>query len=213
VWEAIETQVRRRGISDVITSLILILTTVSLATVFFFWAQGYLGQSQSATAAGINQNNNRVQEQFSVNQVRFWASTDSSPSTLVSTGDMVTVYIRNFGDIPVTIDHLYFNGVLYQSCTSTYPGGTNCFSNQFAPNCVPTTVPLSPTITPLSNYNSGGALTVSARGVGCINICISGCYSNGIVAWNVGDTDSIEAASTRGNQVTQSFTVPTQDFG
>ena len=204
-------RIRRRGISDVITSLILILTTVSLATVFFFWALGYMGQSQSATATGINQNNNRVQEQFAINQVRFWSSTASS-TNIVTTGDMVTIYVRNFGDIPVTIDHLYFNGVLYQSCSGSYPAGTNCFSYQFSANCV-ASVPLSPAIAPISNYLPGGSLVISARAIGCINICISGCYTNGLGVWNVGETYSIEAASTRGNQFTQSFTVPTQNWG
>lgn len=203
-------KIRRRGISDVITSLILILTTVSLATVFFFWALGYMGQSQSATGAGISQNNARVQEQFAINQVRFWCSGVSSspcagsvmPGTLVTTGDMVTIYIQNFGDIPITIDHIYFDGVLFQS-SATCSGG-NCFSPQFSPNCVPTSLP--PTMTP-----AAPPLTVSARALGCINIQLL--PSEGVQNWNVGETHTILAASSRGNQFTQSFTVPTQNWG
>lgn len=199
-------QVRRRGISDVITSLVLILATVSLATVFFFWALGYMGQAQTATATGINQNNGRVQEQFAINQVRFWSSNATSPSTLVSSGDMVTVYIRNFGDIPVTIDHLYYDGVLFQACSSAPSGSTYCFSPQFSTNCVPSGLPL--TTSDLSGQ--AASLVISARALGCVNVQLSrGSLQN----WNVGETHTIIVASTRGNQFTEGFTVPTQDWG
>lgn len=205
---------RRSGISDVITSLILILTTVSLATVFFFWALGYMGQSQTATAAGINQNNGKVQEQFTVNQARFWSSSVSN-STLVSSGDLVTVYVRNFGDIPVTIDHVYFNGVLFQACSggSSNSSTTFCFAPHFAPNCIPSATPLSPTISSQMALQTGPALVVSARAVGCISIPLTYYTGANLVAWKVGDTDTIVVASTRGNTFTQSFTVPTQNFG
>jgi flagellin-like protein len=206
---------RRNGISDVITSLILIMTTVSLATVFFFWALGYMGQSQTATAAGINQNNGRVQEQSAVNQVRFWLSSATNAQTIVSSGDMVTVYVRNYGDIPVTIDHVYFNGVLFQGCSGGSLGTstTYCFAPAFAANCIPSAIPLSPVIATQMASATGATIVVSARAVGCINIALTYYTNAHLVAWNVGDTDTIIVASTRGNQFTQAFTVPTQNFG
>ena len=211
-------RIRRRGISDVITSLVLIMTTVSLATVFFFWALGYMGQSQTATATGINQNNSRVQEQFAINQARFWCSgatgspcaSTVTPSTLVNTGDMVTIYVINYGDIPVTIDHIYYDGTLfvgYSTSTSSCPS-QYCFSTPSwgtTPNCVapvPYTTPaLAATAPPI---------TISSRSTGCINIWLS---SASLSNWNVGETHTILAASTRGNTFSQAFTVPTQECG
>jgi hypothetical protein len=199
----------------VITSLILILTTVSLATVFFFWALGYMGQSQTAVATGINQNNGKVQEQFAVSQVRFWCSgtagspcTSVTPNSLVSTGDMVTIYVSNFGDIPVTIDHIYFDGTLFAGYSTTPPPSCPaqyCFSTptwQSTPNCIPS-VPYTPAST-------APPITISARGVGCINVQLS---AAGLNNWNVGETHTVEVASTRGNQYSQGFTVPTQNWG
>jgi flagellin-like protein len=100
-------RVARRGISDVLTSLLLVMTTVSLSTIFFFWSIGYLGQSQSAISVGLSSGNARVQEQFSIEQVRFWG-----------TNNQITVYIRNFGDLPVTVDHVFLNGKLYAPDTT-----------------------------------------------------------------------------------------------
>lgn len=201
-------KIRRRGISDVITSLVLIMTTVSLATVFFFWALGYMGQAQSATATGISQNNARVQEQFSINQVRFWSSTATSSSTLVSSGDMATIYIINFGDIPVIIDHVYYDGTLFQAASgSTCPSNEHCFVQQFnTDNCIPSNLPL----TSSQNTTASGSLEISARGLGCINIRLS---SASLSNWAVGDTHTIIVASARGNTFSQGFTVPTQNWG
>lgn len=196
-----------------ITSLILILATVSLASVFFFWGLGYLGQSESATGASINQSTLKSQEQFSIDTVRFWSSTAASPTTLVSSGDMITVYIRNFGGIPITIDHVYVtylsSTVLFQanSAISTCGSGVNCFttyssSTTSASNCIPASLP--PT------FAQAPPVTISANAEKCTNLQIS---ATSLVSWSVGNTYTILIASTRGNQYSASFTVPVQDFG
>lgn len=195
-------KMKRSGISDVITSLILILATVSLASVFFFWGLGYLGQSQTATGAGITQATLKTQEQFSIDTVRFWSSSASQASTLVSSGDMATIYVRNYGDVPLTIDHVYFNNILFQACPNGPRSGIVCFAPVLSATCLPDILPF--TLSTATGTATGSESSTTLQDTS--KSWASGQWVNGIVniTGGTGSGQSLTVVSNTQNTLTVS---------
>lgn len=91
---------RRRGSSVVIGNLLILMASVMMATVVLYWALSFQGGAQSSYSTAIFQSNAQAGEQVSIDDVRF-----------DNTTKRVTVYVRNFGDIPLKVKQVYIDGV------------------------------------------------------------------------------------------------------
>ena len=89
----------RRGVSYILSVVIMALVITSLAGAVMYWGLGMISSSQGEYQAAISADLDRVRERFVVEHVVFKPSLSK-----------VTVYVRNVGMVPVTIDALYFNG-------------------------------------------------------------------------------------------------------
>jgi len=105
---------KRTGVSPVIATLLLIVIAVAAAVLAYIWIIGYQGTlTQQASTA-------QLQERIKIEAVQY----DSTTNTL-------TVYVRNIGDVAVTVDRLYVydhTGTVKASDTvslSLSPGGVN----------------------------------------------------------------------------------------
>lgn len=93
---------RKAAISEVLSDVIMILGSVGLAVIIFFWSLGYSSQSETQFGQGSQLSNQRIQEQVGIDQVKF-----------VSGGASIIIYVRNFGDLPFTVDQVFVNGVSF----------------------------------------------------------------------------------------------------
>ena len=82
-------QLNKKGISPVIAVLLLIVIAVAAAILVYVWLSGYMGTLQSQ--AGTQQ----VQERIKIEGVK------------ISSNQIEAIYIRNIGDVSVTIDAIY----------------------------------------------------------------------------------------------------------
>jgi flagellin-like protein len=80
---------KKRGVSPVIATLLLIVIAVAAAVLAYIWITGYMGTLQAQAGA------QQVQERIKIEGVK------------VDTGGQITIYIRNIGDVAVTIDSVY----------------------------------------------------------------------------------------------------------
>ncbi len=78
----------RKGVSPVIATLLLIVIAVAAAVVTYSWVMGFIGTTTTAPA--------QTQARIVVDAVEY----DSS-------GPSITVYVRNVGNIKVTVDAVY----------------------------------------------------------------------------------------------------------
>jgi hypothetical protein len=95
---------QNRAVSEILANIILVLGSVGFGVVIFFWGLGFTAQSQGQFGQGSQLSNQRIQEQFGIEQVKF--NTTGSNSR-------ITIYVRNFGDLPLTVDQVFLNGVSY----------------------------------------------------------------------------------------------------
>jgi flagellin-like protein len=82
---------RRKAVSPVIATLLLIVIAVAAAVLTYIWVTGYMGTLQSQ--AGTQQ----VQERLKIEGV----------SVNTETNKIQTIYIRNIGDVKVNIATVY----------------------------------------------------------------------------------------------------------
>lgn len=87
----------QRGISYIISVLIMTLVTLSLASTVLFWSFGQVAESQSVFTSAINARIARAQERIVIENVKF------------TSGTQLTVYVRNVGAIGVVVDAVYVN--------------------------------------------------------------------------------------------------------
>jgi len=94
---------KRRGVSPVIATLLLIVIAVAAAVLTYIWVTGYMGKvtgtiEQTSTA--------QLQEKIKINAVRM-------------SGTTVTLSVANIGDVVVKVTAAY---VLYQNGTAVCGG-------------------------------------------------------------------------------------------
>jgi len=90
--------VRRRGVSYILSVMVMAIVISTLAGAVMYWSLGLIGSAQSQYETAISTDINRVRERFVIEHVVF-----------NSVQSKVTVYVRNVGMVPVVIDALYFN--------------------------------------------------------------------------------------------------------
>ncbi|MEM0011233.1 MAG: archaellin/type IV pilin N-terminal domain-containing protein [Candidatus Bathyarchaeia archaeon] len=81
---------RRKGVSPVIATLLLIVIAVAAAVLAYIWVTGYMGTLQAQAGA------QQVQERIKIEGVK-----------ISSDGTIQTVYVRNIGDTQVKIVAVY----------------------------------------------------------------------------------------------------------
>ena len=81
---------KRRGVSPVIATLLLIVIAVVAAVLAYIWVSGYMGRVTSQAEAQAPQ----LQERIKIDAVSV-------------TDDTVTIYVTNIGDVKVSIASAY----------------------------------------------------------------------------------------------------------
>ncbi|MEM4640319.1 MAG: archaellin/type IV pilin N-terminal domain-containing protein [Thermofilum sp.] len=103
---------KRRGVSPVIATLLLIVIAVVAAVLAYIWVSGYMGRVTSQAEAGAPQ----LQEKLKIDAVQVTPSDQKFD---------VTIYVTNIGDVEVTIASAY---VLFENKTAV------CSSTNLAQN-------------------------------------------------------------------------------
>jgi len=102
---------KRKGVSPVIATLLLIVIAVAAAVLTYVWITGYIGRTTSATEAS------QLQERIKINAV-----------TVTSSG--VAISVANIGNVNVTLAGAY---ILFQNGTVV----SRCQNNTLATNLKP----------------------------------------------------------------------------
>ena len=103
---------KRRGVSPVIATLLLIVIAVAAAVLTYVWVTGYIGRTTSTAETG------QLQERIKINAVT------------VTSSD-ITISVANIGNVNVTLAGAYIlfqNGTVVNGCRSSLtinlqPGG------------------------------------------------------------------------------------------
>jgi flagellin-like protein len=105
---------KRRGVSPVIATLLLIVIAVAAAVLTYVWITGYMGKVTGTVEQTSTQ---QLQEKIKINAISL-SSTSGSTS--------VTLSVANIGDTDVTISAAYVltqGGISVCSSTSSVPIG------------------------------------------------------------------------------------------
>jgi len=89
---------RRKGISTIIANLVMVAIVLTLATSLFIWANSSFGTYQGSAGLWFSTRSEAMRERFVVEEVWF---TDA--------GAKINIYVRNVGDIDITIADVYIN--------------------------------------------------------------------------------------------------------
>jgi len=84
---------KRRGVSPVIATLLLIVIAVAAAVLTYIWVTGYMGTLQAQAGA------QQVQEKIKIEGVE------------ITDGKIAKIYIRNIGDVKVNVTTVYLINV------------------------------------------------------------------------------------------------------
>lgn len=87
---------RTAAVSEIITALILIGASAAFTSIILFWSQSFLSQSTTSYGNRIFISNLAASEQFSIDEVILDNTTTS-------------VFVRNFGDVPVQVAAVYIH--------------------------------------------------------------------------------------------------------
>lgn len=99
----------KRGVGEVIGNLIILMSSVVLATTVMFWGLSLQSGTQASYSEAIRQSNDQITEQLSIDEVYF----NSGPPKSIK------VYVRSFGDIPLRVVQIYVDGVAYTTTNTT----------------------------------------------------------------------------------------------
>jgi len=88
----------RKGISTIIANLLMVAIVLTLATSLFIWATSSFGVYQGSAGLWFSSRSEAMRERFVVEEVWF---TDA--------GAKINIYVRNVGDIDITIADIYIN--------------------------------------------------------------------------------------------------------
>lgn len=96
----------RRGISVIMANLTMLVIVVSLSSLLFVWAISSFGAYQGGAGYWFSSRSIANQERVSVENVFFTGSCGTC-------NNIVKIYVRNVGTIPLSISSVYVNGSLY----------------------------------------------------------------------------------------------------
>jgi hypothetical protein len=102
----------RRGISTIMANLTMLVIVVSLSSLLFVWAISSFGAYQGGAGYWFSSRSIANQERVSVENVFFTGSCGTC-------NNIIKIYVRNVGTIPITIASVYVNGSLYQVASQT----------------------------------------------------------------------------------------------
>jgi flagellin-like protein len=88
---------KKRGVSPVIATLLLIVIAVAAAVLAYIWITGYMGTLQAQAGA------QQVQERIKIEGITIGTGADAHKIT--------KIYIRNIGDVRVNVTTLYLANV------------------------------------------------------------------------------------------------------
>jgi len=88
----------RKGISTIIANLLMVAIVLTLATSLFIWASSSFGIYQGSAGLWFSSRSEAMRERFVVEEAWF---TDA--------GAKINIYVRNVGDIDITIADIYVN--------------------------------------------------------------------------------------------------------
>jgi hypothetical protein len=97
----------RRAISTIMANLTMLVIVVSLSSLLFVWAISSFGAYQGGAGYWFSSRSIANQERVTVENVFFSGSCGTC-------NNIVKIYVRNVGTIPVTIASVYVNASLYQ---------------------------------------------------------------------------------------------------
>jgi len=106
----------RRGVAEIIATMLLIIITVAAALLLYGYASGLMGRLQGAAMS------QPYLEQVSLDYYN-WPATGKC-----STSYVLCLTIRNVGVAKVTIAEVFVNGVLQTATLSNLGGGSGCNS-------------------------------------------------------------------------------------
>jgi hypothetical protein len=97
-------------------NLTMLVIVVSLSSLLFVWAISSFGAYQGGAGYWFSSRSVANQERVTVENVFFTGSCGTC-------NNIIKIYIRNVGTIPVTIASVYLNGSLYQISAQTVTVG------------------------------------------------------------------------------------------
>ncbi|MDV3244906.1 MAG: hypothetical protein LYZ66_07040 [Nitrososphaerales archaeon] len=179
----------RKGQAAVIGTLVLIAASALMATLALFWGLSLQGQSLSNFGQAIYRGNSQASEQLSIDGVLFTKICVGGVPPCALLGNLPqfspTVYVRNFGDLPLTVAAFHIQ--LLQSGIS--PQSYDCELSAHKVIVARFMVPF--------NLNTASICTGSPGNVVFAN------------TWNA-QTVSIQVATTGGTTFSNNYAVPSQ---
>jgi len=88
----------RKAISTIVANLLMVAIVLTLATSLFIWANSSFGIYQGSAGLWFSSRSEAMRERFVVEEAWF---TDA--------GAKINIYVRNVGDIDITIADIYVN--------------------------------------------------------------------------------------------------------
>jgi archaeal type IV pilus assembly protein PilA len=106
---------RRKAISPIIATLLLIAITVAAGIIVYVFVNGLSG---NLTNGGGGQTNERLQMQaYNFNY--------GTLGTCSCSGSVLEIFLLNSGNVPTTVSAVYYNGVLIPVAATNPPTSTN----------------------------------------------------------------------------------------
>lgn len=102
---------RRRGISTVVTSLLLVVAVGIIGAFLVSWANSSFAIQRANIAEETSDRINLVKESFVIEDV--WFYTEAGPTYYAN------VTIRNTGDLAFTVSHIYVNNTQFWNTGET----------------------------------------------------------------------------------------------
>ena len=100
----------RRAISTIMANLTMLVIVVSLSSLLFVWSISSFGAYTGGAGYWFSSRSIANQERPSIESVYFGKTG--------STNNVVTVYVRNVGAVPLTVGSVYLNSTLYNIALS-----------------------------------------------------------------------------------------------
>ena len=124
----------RRAISTIMANLTMLIIVVFLSAMLFVWAISSFGIYQGGAGYWFSSKSLANQERISIENVYFTCASPpcSNANPPPTTNNIVKIYLRNVGSIPVKVASIYVNGTLY---TLTSPIMINVTQVCAVPTC------------------------------------------------------------------------------
>lgn len=106
----------RKAAAQIIGSLMIFLIVTTLCVMVYAWAHSTVDNNQATFNSVFGNKQNAIKECFILEYVLFTDTVDNP-----SDHKNVTIYVRNVGDIDLTISAVYVNGTLSSAVNPTLP--------------------------------------------------------------------------------------------